>query len=55
MLLMINIKLNTMLNLLKQHQNLKSVIMSGMPTNVTFSLHVALLIGIENYLTLMRF
>ena len=43
------------LNLPKQRPILKSVIMSGMLTNVTFSLRVTLLIGIENYLKLMKF
>ena len=38
MLLIILIKLNTNLTLPKQHPSLKLVIMSGMLTNVTFSL-----------------
>ena len=44
----IPISLNTMLNIPKQHPNL--VIMSGILTNVTFSLKETLLIGIENCL-----
>ena len=35
--------------------NLKSVIMSGMLTNIIYSLKVTLLTGIENYLKLMKF
>ena len=39
----------------KTKPNLKSVIISGMLTNVTFSLKNILLTGIEKYLDLMKF
>ena len=39
----------------KEHQNLNLVIMSEMQINVISSLRDTLLIGIENYLKLMKF
>ena len=47
MLLIILIKLKTMLNLPKQHQSLKLVIMLEMQINVISFLKVTLLIGIR--------
>ena len=48
-------KVNTMLNLPKQNQNLMLVIMLEMQINVISFLKDTLLIGIESCLKLMRF
>ena len=50
-----NPELGTMLNLPKQNQNLKLVIMLEGQINVISSLRDTILIGIENYLKSMKF
>ena len=52
-IILIKFDTHSILKLLNLH--IKSVILLGMLTNVTFSLKVTLLIGIENCLKLMMF